>query len=175
MLNKNKAIFYDRDGIINVANVIKGKPFPPRFLKDLKLTNDIEEILLKSKELGYLNIIVTNQPDYKRGFCKKHDITEIHDYLLNNLLIDDIYVCWDEIDDISEMRKPKPGMIFAAAEKHNIELKKSFMVGDRWKDIDAGYLAGCKTLFVDYSYDENLNYVPDFIVSEVYSILDYIR
>lgn len=175
MLNKKKAIFYDRDGVVNIAQIKNGKPFPPKSLKDLELISNIKEIMLKSKELSYLNIIVTNQPDYKRGLCKKEDITDIHNYLLEILPIDDIFVCWDETDNISEMRKPKPGMLFAAAEKYDINLKESFMIGDRWKDIDAGHLAGCKTVFVEYGYNEKLNYTPDLIINEVYAFFNHIK
>lgn len=165
-----KAIFFDRDGVINKVVLKDNKPHPPHTLKELELTKGIKELLNFSKKLNFLNIIVTNQPDPNRGRANIESIKEINNYISDELAIDKIYVCWDEKDGLSNFRKPKPGMILTAIRDFNIDIKKSYMVGDRWKDINSGYAAGCKTIFLDYKYDESLDVKPDFIINFIEEI-----
>ena len=165
-----KAIFFDRDGVINKVVLKNSKPYPPHTLKELKLTKGIRELLNFSNKLDFLNIIVTNQPDPNRGRANKDSIKEINDYISDELAIDKIYVCWDEKDGLSNYRKPKPGMILRAIKDFNIDVKKSYLVGDRWKDINAGHAAGCKTIFIDYKYNESLDVKPNFTINSLEEI-----
>jgi D-glycero-D-manno-heptose 1,7-bisphosphate phosphatase len=150
----NKAVFLDRDGVINRAIVREGRPFPPPTLEELEILPGVEEALSSLRRNGYILIVVTNQPDVGRGKVSRESVDFINDYLLTNLPIDEIRTCFHDDKDDCICRKPLPGLVLDAAQKHGIDLKKSYMVGDRWKDIDAGVAAGCKTIFIDYGYLE---------------------
>jgi D-glycero-D-manno-heptose 1,7-bisphosphate phosphatase len=97
---------------------------------------------------------VTNQPDVARGTTSREAVEEINKHLALHLVIDEFYSCFHDSDDNCDCRKPKPGSLLAAAKKHSIDLGASYMVGDRWRDIEAGKQAGCKTIFIDYGYTE---------------------
>ena len=153
-LLKNRAVFLDRDGVINRALVKEGKPYPPKSIDELDITAGASTALYQLKEAGFILIVVTNQPDVGRGKQKEIEVDEIHSYLKSRLPIDAFYSCFHGKDGECNCRKPLPGMLNKAAFEHDIELKRSYMVGDRWKDIDAGKAAGCKTVFIDYSYKE---------------------
>lgn len=157
---KNRAVFFDRDGVLNEPFVKEGKPYPPSSLEEFKIVPDAREALSRLLKAGYLLIVITNQPDVLRGTQKKEVVEAMHQLLKNELPIDDLSVCYDEH---SSRYKPHPQMIYEAAGKHKIDLQASFMVGDRWRDIDAGSAAGCKTILIDRKYQENLRTQPDWI------------
>ena len=147
-------IFLDRDGVINEVNLIQGKPHPPGNLGQLKILPDVNDSLTSLKNAGYLLIIITNQPDVARGTTSKVTVEKINEFISNALPIDDIYTCFHDEGDYCDCRKPLPGAIIAAKKKWKINLEESFMIGDRWKDMEAGIAAGCKTVFIDYNYSE---------------------
>lgn len=149
-----RAVFLDRDGVINRAIVREGKPYPPANLTEMEILPGVSEALVTLHNAGYLLIVVTNQPDVARGTTPKAIVEEINNHLANCLPIDEFRTCYHDSADGCNCRKPLPGAIIAAANRHNIDLDESYMVGDRWRDIEAGQRAGCKTLFVDYGYDE---------------------
>ena len=107
-------------------------------------------------------IVVTNQPDVGRGTQHKSVVEAMHELLKSELPLDAIYVCYHGYDGECQCRKPKPGMLIEAAKKYDIDLKQSYMVGDRLNDIQAGLAGGCCTVFIDYGYCELLNTIPDF-------------
>lgn len=158
---KVKAVFLDRDGVLNQAIVVDGKPFPPKSLNELKISEGVKEGLEKLKALGYLLIVVTNQPDVARGTTSLKTVNDINNHLKQNLIIDDIFCCLHDKDDDCECRKPKPGMIITAAKKWNIDLNSSFIVGDRWRDIETGKKAKLRTILIDHKYDEKF-VKPDY-------------
>ena len=162
-----KAVFLDRDGVINRAVVRNRKPYPPNTLQDLEIQPDVPKALNLLKESGFLLIVVTNQPDVGRGKQKREIVEEMHTFLLQNLPLNDIFVCWHGLDGKCECRKPLPGLLIQASEKWQIDLEKSFMIGDRWRDVDSGHAAGCKTIFIDYQYNECLNYQPDYTTTSI--------
>jgi D-glycero-D-manno-heptose 1,7-bisphosphate phosphatase len=162
-----RAVFLDRDGVINRAIVRNGSPFPPRDLAELEILPGVSEALEKLHVKNYLLIVVTNQPDVARGTAKKADIEEMNAQLFSQLPLDDIKTCYHDSDDGCFCRKPLPGALFDAAKEYGIDLSKSFMVGDRWRDIEAGQRAGCKTFFLNYRYTEQQPETPDFIVSSL--------
>lgn len=161
----NQAIFLDRDGVINEAVVKGGKPYPPSALSDLRIVKGAAKALRELKHKGWILIIVTNQPDVTRGQIKKSDVEDINNYILNNFPITEIFTCYHDDKDKCNFRKPLPGAFFYASQKYSINLAKSFMVGDRWKDITAGKNAGCKTIFIDYNYKEQKPQNFDFCVN----------
>jgi D-sedoheptulose 7-phosphate isomerase len=148
------AVFLDRDGVINRAVVRDGKPFPPSGVKELELLPEVASSLHDLKAHGFALFVITNQPDVARGTQTREAVKAIHQALASSLPIDDIFVCYHDDADDCACRKPNPGMLFEARRKHNIDLSCSFMVGDRWRDIDAGHAAGCKTVLIDYGYRE---------------------
>ena len=169
---KEAAIFFDRDGVLIDAPIINKKPTSVQSLKEIKLCKNILEICKYYKNNYYL-IMVTNQPDYNRGVNSKKNITDINNFLKKKLNLDMIYVCYSDNDKCID-RKPNPGMLLKAVKKYKINLKKSFMIGDRWRDIDAGKNFGCKTIFIDRGYSEKLNFRPDYTISSLKNIFNII-
>lgn len=160
----NKAVFLDRDGVINQAVVREGKPYPPKNIHELCILPGVLETLNKLRDANYFLIVVTNQPDVARGSVSRGDVEFINQHLASKLPLDQFKTCYhDDIDNCC-CRKPLPGALFDAAKSYQIDLTKSFMVGDRWRDIEAGKKAGCKTIFIDYDYKEQKPSTPDYIV-----------
>lgn len=160
-----KAVFLDRDGVVNRGVVRNGKPYPPQTLEELELLPGVESAVKALKDAGYQIIIVTNQPDVRTGVQSIDVLERMHHRLRSWLPIDDIKVCLHIDEDDCACRKPKPGMLIEAAQQRGISLKDSYMVGDRWRDIEAGKAAGCGTFFVDCQYDERRPIDPCIIVS----------
>jgi transaldolase len=160
-----QAIFLDRDGVINRAIVRDGKPYPPAGLDELEILQDVPLALRKLKEAGYRLIVVTNQPDVARGKQSKSVVEQIHKKLFDVLPIDDILVCYHDDSDQCDCRKPAPGLLFRAAKQYDIDLNSSFMIGDRWRDIQAGQSAGCTTIWIDCHYDEPHQVQPHWQVA----------
>jgi D-glycero-D-manno-heptose 1,7-bisphosphate phosphatase len=171
---KIKAVFLDRDGVLNKAIVIDSKPYPPKSLAELKINEGVEEGIKQLKELDYLIIVITNQPDVARGKTSMKIISDINNYLKQHIIIDDFFCCIHDSDDNCECRKPKPGMILAAAKKWNINLDYSFMVGDRWMDIETGKNAGIKTILIDYGYKEKY-VIPDYSCHNIIEATEIIK
>lgn len=158
--NRRKAVFLDRDGVINRATVRNGKPYPPESLELLEILPGVQQSLAALHAAGYLNIVVTNQPDISTGKQTRDVLQSMHRMLGEKLAIDDFRICTHVDADRCDCRKPAPGMILGAAAKWNIDLSTSYMVGDRWRDIAAGQSVGCGCFFIDYSYDEKCPELP---------------
>jgi len=150
----NKAVFLDRDGVLNLAIVRDGKPYSPQTLDELELAPGAAKALDELKALGFKLLVVTNQPDVAKGKTTREKVEELHRKLASELPVDEIFVCYHKDGDGCECRKPKPGMLLAGARKYNVDMNASFMVGDRWRDVEAGQSAGCRTIFVDGGYEE---------------------
>ncbi len=150
-----RAVFLDRDGVLNRAFVREGKPYPPQSLAELEILPRVAQSLDRSRAAGYLNIVVTNQPDVATGRQSRRVVEEMHALLGAKLAIDAFKVCFHVDSDQCVCRKPKPGMLLEAASELGIDIGQSFMVGDRWRDVAAGQAAGCRTCyFVDFGYME---------------------
>jgi D-glycero-D-manno-heptose 1,7-bisphosphate phosphatase len=149
-----RAVFLDRDGVVNTAIVRSGRPYPPQTLSELTLNPDAYIALPALKALGFLLIVVTNQPDVKRGSQCRAVVESMHQRIRTELPIDDFFVCYHDDEDGCHCRKPKPGLLLQAAERYAIECDNSFLIGDRWRDIDAGHSVSCSTIWIDYGYVE---------------------
>jgi len=149
-----RAVFLDRDGVLNEPLVRDGKPYPPSTLSELRITEGAAEALAELKRRGYLLIVVTNQPDVARGTVSRASVEEMHAAMALALPLDAFYTCWHDDADRCTCRKPLPGLLLAAAEDYSIDLARSVLVGDRWRDIDAGAAAGCATILIDRGYRE---------------------
>jgi D-glycero-D-manno-heptose 1,7-bisphosphate phosphatase len=161
------AVFLDRDGVINRAFIRDGTPYPPASLRDLEILPHVPEALSALRAQGYSLVVVTNQPDVARGTASRELVDSIHERLQGELGLDAIFTCFHDDADECDCRKPKPGLLFRAANDLGIDLKSSFMVGDRWRDVEAGRRAGCRTLFVDCGYRESLSQSSDFRVGSL--------
>ncbi|MEQ8786731.1 MAG: HAD family hydrolase [Pirellulaceae bacterium] len=150
----SRAVFLDRDGVLNRALVRDGRPFAPRSLDQFQLLPGVEDALASLKVCGYRLIVVTNQPDVATGKASREIVEAMHARLLAELPIDDVYACFHTDEHDCSCRKPRPGMLHDAARKWDLELSKSLLVGDRWRDILAGQSAGCRTLLVESGYRE---------------------
>lgn len=150
----HRAVFLDRDGILNEAIIQNGKPYPPRFLEEFSIIPGISERLEKLKKNGFFLIGVTNQPDVSRRITTRDFVNTLNTLILHKLPIDEIFVCFHDDRDGCDCRKPLPGLFYQARDRYGIRLENSYMIGDRWRDIESGTGAGCKTIFVDYGYQE---------------------
>jgi D-glycero-D-manno-heptose 1,7-bisphosphate phosphatase len=149
-----RAVFLDRDGVINQAILHDGKPYPPSGVDELKIVAGAVEALRDLKRAGFLLIVVTNQPDIARGTQDRAAVDAIHQALRETFPLDDFLVCPHDDSDRCDCRKPLPGLLLRAAEKYDIDMSRSFMIGDRWRDVEAGASAGCATVWIDYGYRE---------------------
>jgi D-glycero-D-manno-heptose 1,7-bisphosphate phosphatase len=170
-----RAVFLDRDGVLNQALVSEGKPCAPRTVDEFIIPPDRVSCLDRLKARGFLLIVVSNQPDVARGSQAITTIEEMHQKLRATLPVDDILVCFhDEADDCL-CRKPRPGLLIDAQQKYDLDLARSFFIGDRWRDVDAGNAAGCKTVFIDYKYSERApSTEPSVRVSSLREAVDWI-
>ena len=171
-----RAVFLDRDGVINRALVRNGKPYPPASIEEFEILPGVAEVCAKLKQAGFLIVVATNQPDVGRGTMRLETVEAIHAHLCRELPVDRVEVCYHPGQGASECdcRKPRPGMLLRAARELGIDLKRSFMVGDRWRDIDCGHAAGCTTILIDYAYDEALRQPPDHRVKSLREAADMI-
>jgi D-glycero-D-manno-heptose 1,7-bisphosphate phosphatase len=150
----NKAVFLDRDGVLNSAVVLNNIPTPPKSLNELKVLPGVFDSLQKLKAANFVLVVITNQPDIARGTSTLQSIEEINSHLNSILPLDAIYMCRHDDVNMCECRKPKPGMLLLAAERLEVNLSESYLIGDRWKDIEAGQSVGCKCYFIDNNYAE---------------------
>jgi D-sedoheptulose 7-phosphate isomerase len=149
-----RAVFLDRDGVLNEAVIRDGKPHPPASLSDLRIVPGTATALARLKEKNFLLLVVTNQPDVARGKQKRDVVEEIDRRLRAELPLDDVFTCFHDDADACDCRKPQPGLLTRAAQLYGIDLSRSYLAGDRWRDIDAGASAGCKTVWIDHGYTE---------------------
>jgi D-glycero-D-manno-heptose 1,7-bisphosphate phosphatase len=151
---QHRAIFLDRDGVLNRVRMRNGKPHSPAGESELEVTANARGLLQRLKEQSYKLLVVTNQPDVSRGITTRDAVDGINRKLAKELPVDEILVCYHSDSDNCDCRKPKAGLLLEGARRHQIDLAASFMVGDRWRDVEAGQNAGCQTILIDGEYDE---------------------
>ena len=171
----NKAAFLDRDGTLNSIIMRGGKPFPPTLEKEFELIPGVLEAINILKQLGYIPVVITNQPDIARGKNTIVNVDAINNKLREELQIEYVYVCPHDDDSNCNCRKPKPGLIQQASLELDIDPNISILVGDRWKDIGAGQSAGCKCFFIDNDYDEPRPRQPFIRVTSLLEVTTLIR
>ena len=157
-----KAIFLDRDGTLNKAYIKNGLPISPSSLNKFKIIKGVKKSINRLKKLNFLCILITNQPDVFRGKISKKTVVKMNSYIKKKIKLDDMFVCYHDNEHNCSCRKPKPGLLVKASKKWKIDLNKSFMIGDRWKDILAGKKVGCKTIFINNNYKNDKKVKADF-------------
>jgi D-glycero-D-manno-heptose 1,7-bisphosphate phosphatase len=172
------AVFLDRDGVINKPVLREGRPHPPAEVKDFELYQDVAAGCARLDAAGYLLVVATNQPDVARGTQTRPTVEAMHRKMLEVLpQLARVEVCWHagtDGADPCDCRKPQPGMVLRAAKALNIDLTQSFLIGDRWRDVDCGHAAGCRTIFIDRNYSETLKHKPDWTVKSFGEAVDVI-
>ena len=159
----NRAVFLDRDGVLNEALVDKdGVPRPPAGAADLHITEGAAGALERLHSAGFLLLAVTNQPDVARGALSMDDVEMVNNELQARLPIDAVYVC-PHTSDACDCRKPKPGMILDAADDWEVDLAASWLIGDRWVDVAAALAAGVRPILLErpYSWDPTSSGAPE--------------
>jgi D-glycero-D-manno-heptose 1,7-bisphosphate phosphatase len=174
MTTRARAVFLDRDGVLVRAPVVVGRPHSISRVEELELEDGAVAACAALRQAGFLLVVVTNQPEIARGNLSQAAVDAIHARLRELLPLDDVRVCPHDDGDGCACRKPKPGMLLDAAREHGIELERSFMVGDRWKDVEAGQSAGCMTVFLNREYSETMPDHPDVTVRDLGDAVDWI-
>jgi D-glycero-D-manno-heptose 1,7-bisphosphate phosphatase len=170
-----RAVYLDRDGVLNRAVVREGKPYPPATLEQLEILPGVPEALARLRAAGFRLVVVTNQPDVGRGSIPLTIVEAIHAHMRAMLPLDAIEACLHGGTEGCDCRKPRPGMLLRDAARHGVDIARSFMVGDRWRDIDAGAAAGCCTILIDAGYDERAPaHAPDHICLGLAEAADWI-
>ncbi|HEX5096007.1 MAG TPA: HAD-IIIA family hydrolase [Acidimicrobiia bacterium] len=172
-LTSRAATFLDRDGVLNVAPVVDGVPRPAS-PGDVQLLDGVEDACAALVRAGLVLVVVTNQPDVARGTTTRAEVDEIHHWLAARLPITEFRVCTHDDGDGCDCRKPAPGLLQHAAADLDLDLARSVMVGDRWRDVEAGRAAGVRTVFVDHGYAEALPHPADVTVPDLATAVPFI-
>jgi D-glycero-D-manno-heptose 1,7-bisphosphate phosphatase len=173
-MTSRRAVFLDRDGVLIRTYVRDGVPHPPRDLSEMEVLPGVSEAVDRLGALGLLRIVVTNQPDVARGAQTRDAVEAMNQVLVERLSLDDVYTCYHDTPDCCTCRKPLPGLLLQAAQRHEVDLAGSFMVGDRWSDVQAGLAAGCGTFLIRESYSQGERCQADFEVPDLAAAADLI-
>lgn len=169
-----RAVFLDRDGVLNRVFVRGGKPYSPDTVAEMEIFPDAADALARLKAHGFRLHMATNQPDIARGRLTRAQVDAMNDHLRARLPLDAIEMCVHDDADDCGCRKPKPGLLLNAAARDGIDLAQSFMVGDRFRDVEAGNAAGCRTVLVGEGYGEAFRSQPDVTVASLTEAVDWI-
>jgi D-glycero-D-manno-heptose 1,7-bisphosphate phosphatase len=164
---KRVAVFLDRDGVLNRTFLRGSVLHPPQSPGEVEILPGVVDACRSLREAGLLLIVVTNQPDVARGSQRADVVEAINSAVLSPIGVDDLRVCYHDDDDGCECRKPAPGMILAASRDWDVDIASSFMVGDRWRDIEAGERAGCRTILVGNHGEQGRRLAPAYHVDSL--------
>lgn len=166
----SRAVFLDRDGVINRNAIRDGRPVGPSTLNDFVILPGVREAVDAFRAAGFLVIVATNQPQVAPVL-----VAAMHSKMQGLIQLDDIKVCTHADAEKCACRKPKPGLLLEAAKERGIELARSWMIGDRWRDIEAGKAAGCRTIFIDHGYTgEPRPQAPDFVAGSLLEAVPFV-
>jgi D-glycero-D-manno-heptose 1,7-bisphosphate phosphatase len=169
-----RAVFLDRDGVLNANLIRNNRPYAPRTLDEFSVLPGVEDAVRQIKVAGFLAIVATNQPDVPDGITSRATVDAFHAELRRRMPLDDIKICFHNNAAHCTCRKPLPGLLLEAAAERGIDLAASYMVGDRWRDVKAGQAVGCHAIFVDYGLTQDEAVEPDAIVKSLPEAVAYI-
>jgi D-glycero-D-manno-heptose 1,7-bisphosphate phosphatase len=158
-----RAVFLDRDGVLNALVMRDGRGVSPRRREDFRLIAGADEVVGRFRTLRLLVFVVTNQPDVARGHLPQAELDAMSAILAERVPVDEIAVCPHDDADGCDCRKPKPGLLQGLAERWQVDLPGSYAVGDSWRDVEAGRRAGCRTILLGAGRQGDA--VPDFTVA----------
>ena len=165
-------MFLDRDGVLNRPVVRDGRPYPPTSVEQFEVYPEVPAACRRLRQLGFALVVVTNQPDIARGQLDVEVVDAIHERLRHEIEVDAVYTCPHDDADACSCRKPAPGLLVSAADDLGIDRGRSIMVGDRWRDVEAGRRAGCRTVHIDRGYEER---APEYADSVAISLAEAVR
>lgn len=174
VVSPRRAVFLDRDGVLIHSHVRDGKPIAISDGDAVELLDGVREACAALSAAGLVLVMVTNQPDVARGATPRHFVEETNAALKEELGLDDVRTCFHDSGDKCDCRKPRPGMLLSAACELDLDITNSVMVGDRWRDVEAGRNAGAKTVLIDYGYDEQHSYPPDHVAASLLAAVPWI-
>lgn len=169
-----RAVFLDRDGVLNQVIVSNNVSYPPAAVEQLEIMPGAVEATAQLRKMGFYLLVVTNQPDVARGRQTKERVEAINRYLQAELGLDAVYTCYHDSSDGCNCRKPLPGLLFQATREYPIRLEKSFMVGDRYNDVQAGRQAGCATFLFDQGHAGKPTVEPNYRVNSLAEVVNII-
>jgi D-glycero-D-manno-heptose 1,7-bisphosphate phosphatase len=169
-----RAVFLDRDGVLNKAFIRNGKPYSPDTVNEMIIVPDAADALNRLRQRGFRLIVATNQPDIVRKRLTREQVDAMNAHLRSNLPLDAVEVCAHDDADNCDCRKPKPGLLLHAAQRDGIALDESYMIGDRYRDIEAGHSAGCRTILIGDGYGETFKAQPDAKFATLSEAADWI-
>jgi D-glycero-D-manno-heptose 1,7-bisphosphate phosphatase len=164
--------FLDRDGVLNQSVLIDGKPHPPSTPSEIVILDGVVQAIRILKKNNFVPVVVTNQPDVARGLTSQDQVNAINEIIGKYTNLEYFFTCFHDDVDLCTCRKPLPGLILSAAIELDLDLRNSFLVGDRWRDIEAGQAAGCQSFFIDHSYPERQ---PKSSFTRVTSLLEAVQ
>ena len=170
----HRALYLDRDGILNKVVIRDGVVGSPRDKTEFEILEDAHYLTDMAIDLGFKSIVISNQPDVDRGLMTLEKLERINDLLRDELLIEHIEFCTSG-DDEHHGRKPNPGMLLDTAHMYKINLKESFFVGDGWKDVKAGKMAGVKTILLQTDYNKEIHGSADYNCNSIKEIVELIK
>jgi D-glycero-D-manno-heptose 1,7-bisphosphate phosphatase len=169
-----RIVFLDRDGVLNRAFPEDGTTRPPRSIDELELMPEVPEAMGRLRAAGFALVVITNQPDVARGRLSRTVVEAINQKLSRQLPLLDAFTCYHDASDGCECRKPKAGLLFAAARKWSLDLERGFMIGDRWSDVVAAQSAGCRGVLIDTPFSQADRCSPDYRTKEIAEAVDWI-
>ena len=174
-----RAVFLDRDGVLIDTPWYDNKPGSAHTLGEVEVLPGVKEAVAALRAAGWICVMVTNQPEIATGRASRRAVEAINAWLKGRLGLDAVCMCPHRDQDQCECRKPKPGMLHAAATALSLDLGRSVMVGDRWRDVGAGRAAGCRTVWIDRSYAarglrEPLPDAPDHVAASLSDALGFL-
>jgi D-glycero-D-manno-heptose 1,7-bisphosphate phosphatase len=152
----NRAVFLDRDGVINQVIIRDGEVFSPRSREEFLFIEESVQAIKYLKKAGFIVIVVTNQPDIARKRLSSDDLQWMTGKIMEVTEVDDIVICYHDDSDACPCRKPKAGMLLESSKKWKVDLSRSFMIGDTWKDVKVGQNAGCIPILLDAPYNKDV-------------------
>jgi D-glycero-D-manno-heptose 1,7-bisphosphate phosphatase len=164
---RRPGVLLDRDGVLNRVFVRGGVTHPPAHPGEFELLPGVAEALARLEAAGLPLVVVTNQPDVARGTQTWEGVEAINDLVRGKLPVLEVLTCGHDGPDNCGCRKPRPGLLLEAARWYGLDLPRSFMVGDRWSDVEAGRAAGCRTVLIETPYSGRERCRPDHCAADL--------
>lgn len=166
------AVFFERDGVLNLVKEENGQQLIPSDFKDFRLNAKARVSVQRLKHAGYILLVITNQPGLSQGAQSRRELDRMHAHLERELLLDGVLICPHDANDQCPCRKPKAGLLKEAAFKWHLDLERSFVISDKWQDAQAAHVASCRSILLQSRWNGSGHH--DFIVPDLDSAVSKI-